>query len=908
MGGAKSNWGSSLGDKLKIARRSSKRISNYAMSKFGEGQDSLMKRLKKPVKDRGGREMLTRDTLSDTEEDTLKTGTPLLFSLSASSHNLSMGGESVQSLEIPVPPPKPPRTFKIKSLYDLTLDDEDEDEEDLLDCEENNFSSDVFSAIKQVGVVCTTSPDSGIGNGRIPASSTPSTLNVEGNVMIRSESSPQLSRFSLTPSLNVNKDPCSNRNSVSESLAVRLQTISEDSTDSAHIEKLGSDEHNISPLPHSSPIVTQEDRLVHSAPLRRKHPLTSHTSMDNSAAASVYSNSNGHAADMSLDLSLTTLSKAELSPTPELTKHFSMISITSAEYYSAESSDVSKPNSVSPSPDLFTKSLESRDDGTYFDIPFQYGVGGEGCVVRSASCGGTRRSGEGTDILSPSLSMEDESFNTPPSSPSTPSPNANGHVTTTDNAEGSHVTNDVNSSVVVEIMKPELQMDSSPANGHLTTTDNAEGSHVTNDVNSSVVVEIMKPELQMDSSPANGHLAITDNVEGSHVINGVNSSVVVEIMKPELQMENSSPANDHPTTTDYAEGSHVINDVNSTVVMEIMKPELQMEDSSPANDHPTTTDNAEGSHVINDVNSTVVVEIMKPELQMEDSSPANDHPTTTDNVEGSHVINDVNSSVVVEIMKPELQMEDTADHELNLVFSDGPKNITAAGPDPSKENMRKRNRSYSNSDTYPECEEEKKGGGEGEDEGQKLLPTSKNPKFEIDYGVDRVVPSRIATVPISLKEDLRKRTFTTPNIDTLPSACRGRGGHRMQPNSKDGKFEAEDGLIERSQSTSDILVSAFSMKDLEDILGRRTGSDFLLQSHIPTVSEEQHKEEEKGKGLEEEKKEELEKEMVVAELTPEVESEKGGEERDVELELSLGCYTITIPDSVTPELVREFTH
>ena len=98
------NFGDKLGDKFKSARRSSKKIAGYALSKLG-GQSTILRRGKRSPKSKEG----VREVHSDTEEgDEMSTSsTPLLQSMSTSTHNLTLSA---------VPPPKPPRTFKTKML------------------------------------------------------------------------------------------------------------------------------------------------------------------------------------------------------------------------------------------------------------------------------------------------------------------------------------------------------------------------------------------------------------------------------------------------------------------------------------------------------------------------------------------------------------------------------------------------------------------------------------------------------------------------------------------------------------------------------------------------------------------------------------------------------------------------
>jgi len=236
------SW-SMLGDKLKSARRSSKKISSYAMSKLGEGQESIMKRLKKTGRDRASREIL-RETLSDTEEEPInKVNSSLLYSFSASTHNLSSkagggsnhrsGTNGGQKQEVnSTPPPKPPRTFKLKSLQDLN-DNEDNDSDsgavettvDLLD--HDSLSSEILFAVQSMGISPNSLDDAALANGRLPSTSSSSSLGssaTDSKFIMRSESSPQLCHVN-----NLIRSESSNSNFLSES--PRLQTISEDGLD-----------------------------------------------------------------------------------------------------------------------------------------------------------------------------------------------------------------------------------------------------------------------------------------------------------------------------------------------------------------------------------------------------------------------------------------------------------------------------------------------------------------------------------------------------------------------------------------------------------------------------------------------------------------------------------------------------
>ena len=430
-----------LGDKLKSARRSSKKISNYAFSKLGEGQEVLKRRLKKGSKDTG--EVL-REAHSDTEEDSLSTqSTPLLFSMSASTQNLSSLSKDTPS---PRPPPKPPRTFKTKDLQDMVADFPDSDGEEL----GGNFEldgEDVLCAIKEVGIVC--SDEGGatqsLANGCIPSTSTGPSAKI-----MRSESSPQLvhvSSFSGGLGKDEGGQSASGGSNSSES-SLRLQTISEDNAttdsarksddppthknddhanDAAHLSdgpshKNDDDAHGSDDPAHKSDDAHTNDDPAHKSDDAHTNDDPAHKS-DESVPISINevdsvltvevdnrihtvalrSKSLSHAPlettppaqqDSAPSISLEAASPAQqghVPPTP-VDYRFSMMSTTSADFYSAESSDGS---SLSPSPDLLSKHSLSAG------LPQE---------MRALS----------------SQSAEEEDFDTPPSSPynsTTPSPN-----------------------------------------------------------------------------------------------------------------------------------------------------------------------------------------------------------------------------------------------------------------------------------------------------------------------------------------------------------------------------------------------------------------------------------------------------------------------------------------------------
>ena len=444
-------WGSSLGDKLKSARRSSKKISNYAMNKLGEGQESIMKRLKKTGRDRASREIL-RETLSDTDEDPPKVNSSLLYSFSASTHNLSSkaggnnsnhgaaaGGKNVG--ENSTPPPKPPRTFKLKSLRDLNADEGNDDSDgaietavDLLE-HQDSFSSEILSAVQNVSGFPNSLDEAALANGRLPSTSSSSSF---GSIIMRSESSPQLCHVS-----NLIRSESSHSNFLSES--PRLQTISEDGLDGARTNDERENPRvsisaNLSPLPHSSPVILPENRLYNSVPLRRKNqvdkkgPAAEVCRDDSTVFLSLVSS--GSSAGVVQSQEGLSVPKFESTPEPPvdsmLDNRMSIISVTSAEYFSAESlNGGSKNNSVSSSPEDF----ESGKGMMIPVSPIPPIAEANGMSRRSVGEPSSRESSDKSDRqipggmegvrLNSSLSLDDDSFNTPPSSPclsATPSP------------------------------------------------------------------------------------------------------------------------------------------------------------------------------------------------------------------------------------------------------------------------------------------------------------------------------------------------------------------------------------------------------------------------------------------------------------------------------------------------------
>ena len=329
------SWGGSsqsLSDKIRsTARRSSRRLSTYAKAKLSGARERLRSKEKAVV---------GREVHSDAEdEDMATTSTPLLYSMSASTQNLSTYS---------TPPPKPPRTFATKRLSGVSASD---DEGDLF--KDSGDFSDILSAIKEMGVLCNPSAyeegfDNDLPNGRIPDTST-STSKLK-----KSESSPQLSHSKLTAI----EPPNSQSNGNSPRLTP-LNTISEDQTakqeDCVEIEIC--DEIDANHLAVSSSSVdlppdvgeislnssdSTEELKVSSAPLRRKIMLGTSASFDSALASSTLTNSDGNIP--------SSVQAVETAPS----KRYSILSTTSAEFFSADSSEASgsKVPSVSVSPDI----------------------------------------------------------------------------------------------------------------------------------------------------------------------------------------------------------------------------------------------------------------------------------------------------------------------------------------------------------------------------------------------------------------------------------------------------------------------------------------------------------------------------------------------------------------------------
>ena len=400
-----SNLGDKLGDKFKSARRSSKKIAGYAWNKIG-GQGTILRRGKRSPKSRkeGGREVH-----SDTEEgDELSTSsTPLLQSMSASTHNLTLNA---------VPPPKPPRTFKTKVLGQVANQCPIEDDEEgggLLSMgTEDDFSTDVLNALKKVssvldqskaegeeegeGKMATTSDTTVILNGRLPSITSD---DLEYSFVKRSESSPLLSQAASSSSrdeeLGSNSPDLLQRSSHS----IGLQPIAE-----AKGETLE---------------VTDGGRLVSSVPLRRKavstplvtaslptsHSFTSAAEIKDDAMEVKGDNTEveGDAAEVEgEDIAEIEedddlgefMDESALGDTNRLDKRHSMLSVTSTEFFSAASSEA---NSTTTSPDFLRHGIISPPtaavSSTLLDVD------------------------ENRERMTSSTSADEEYFSTPPSSP-----------------------------------------------------------------------------------------------------------------------------------------------------------------------------------------------------------------------------------------------------------------------------------------------------------------------------------------------------------------------------------------------------------------------------------------------------------------------------------------------------------
>ena len=321
------NWGNfGLGDKIKSARRSSKKFTGYALSKLGGGQSTLLRKVKKKSKDG------TREVHSDTEEgdDLTTSSTPLLQSMSASTHNLTLNS---------APPPKPPRTFKTKFLGQDTprclVDDEDEEEMMKISSRDDDFSTDVLNAIKKVSSVIDQQAEieggekEGVAtavvlNGCLPSEKTGE---MEFSMVKRSESSPLLSHSGIS-SQEEESETSSPDLIQRSSHSIGLQPIAEansEAVDTAEIERAAV-------------------RLVSSVPLRRKPcPQPPTSSLPQSYIAP------HEFRTASFDDGDEELRKVMDDSNSRSDKRLSIMSTTSADFFSAASSEA---NSMTTSPDL----------------------------------------------------------------------------------------------------------------------------------------------------------------------------------------------------------------------------------------------------------------------------------------------------------------------------------------------------------------------------------------------------------------------------------------------------------------------------------------------------------------------------------------------------------------------------
>ena len=377
------NFGDKLGDKFKSARRSSKKFAGYALSKLG-GQGTILRRGKRSPKSKEG----GREVHSDTEEgDELTTSsTPLLQSMSASTHNLSLSS---------VPPPKPPRTFKTKMLGQIAnqCPIEDEEEGGLLKVSaEDDFSTDVLNALMKVssvldqckteeeeeGEMSTTSDTKVMVNGRLPSVSSD---DLEYSFVKRSESSPILSQVAAGVSPQDEESASISPDLLRRSShSIGLQPIAESKGEALD--------------------TTDGERLVSSVPLRRKvcaTPLAT-TSLSQTQTVTAPAEVKGDAPveiedDDDDDLG-DFMDESVLADTSRADKRLSMMSVTSAEFYSAASSEA---NSTATSPDFLRR-----------------GVASPPIAITNSALVDTD---ENRARVTSSTSAEEEYFSTPPSSP-----------------------------------------------------------------------------------------------------------------------------------------------------------------------------------------------------------------------------------------------------------------------------------------------------------------------------------------------------------------------------------------------------------------------------------------------------------------------------------------------------------
>ena len=359
------NLGDKLGDKFKSARKSSKKFTGYALSKLGAQGGTFLRRGKRSSKSKDD----AREVHSDTEEgdDLTTSSTPLLHSMSASTHNLTISS---------VPPPKPPRTFKTKFLgqaaMQCSVGDEREDEDISKESVEDDFSTDVLNALRKVSLVmgeCSVDEDENEGqlsksdtkvivNGCLPSVSC-SKSEEDHPVVKRSESSPLLSHSGIS------------------SQDDELETSSPDLQKSSHSMGL----QPIAEAKSETLEATDGERLVSSVPLRRKVCAPLPTS---SLSQSYMAVDDKAAEDVDLREFLDDSVLAD--------KRLSMMSTTSADFYSAASSEA---NSTTASPDLLRRGVLSPP------TPPSSSTLTDSNRLRVTS----------------STSVEEEYFSTPPSSP-----------------------------------------------------------------------------------------------------------------------------------------------------------------------------------------------------------------------------------------------------------------------------------------------------------------------------------------------------------------------------------------------------------------------------------------------------------------------------------------------------------
>ena len=343
----------SLSDRLRnTARKSSRRFSAFAKSKISGARDKLLPKEKN---------VGLRQVQSDNEdEDMLSSSTPLLYSMSASTQNLT---------SYPTPPPKPPRTFVTKKI----LGQGEEEDGGLFGKNSDDFSTDILSAIKEMGVLYNASNAesskvdedvaTGLPNGRIPGDMEVGKKTVQ--TLTKSESSPQLSHTDLHEDKAVSNSLT--RETGTSPRPSPLKTITEvQSSRPDVLEQVDSEDLSVSTTSVDLPVGDSETRepveinvLPSSVPLRRKifnGPSHSFDASTVSFADSAFASSEG-------DLSASMPSGNEIGRyLDNSSKRYSIMSTTSAEYFSAESSEASdsKPPSTSTSPDHLRESMSSQ--------------------------------------------------------------------------------------------------------------------------------------------------------------------------------------------------------------------------------------------------------------------------------------------------------------------------------------------------------------------------------------------------------------------------------------------------------------------------------------------------------------------------------------------------------------------